>query len=195
MATCSDLSEAFFNSFIYWLQNDAILVAQFSNRVYLAHPDLNLTMLTLPFVVVNYYDTADDIDTQPDMAESGQSYESRNIRYLFTIGVYCTDFKDPSVSPTSQRVLPHLVKREIEKETTVRGSLTEQGFQVWKGFTTGIPDTGTELCVAEPILGGPYPLGGEPEKEEDEVMKWRSMIDGYFEVQKDKAKVFISTDS
>lgn len=182
MATCSDLSEAFFNSLIYWMQNDAILAVPFSTRVYLKHPDLNLTMLTPPFIVVTHYDTGDDFWVQPDMAGT----ESRNIRYLFTIGVYCTSFAE-------QRDLPHLVKREIEKETTVESGLTKEGFQVWKGFTAGVPDAGTELCIAEPILGGVYSLGGD--EEEDEVRKWRSMIDGVWETSKDKTKIFISTDS
>lgn len=168
----------------------------YNTRVYLKQPDLNLTQLTLPFVVITHYDTSDDFWTQPDIAyrtavdpnwdSTIQTFESRNVRYLFTIGVYCTSF-------AQQRHLPHLVKRQIESKWTLESGLNKDGFQVWKGFTSGSPDSGTELCIAEPIMGGPYPLGGETE--EDEVRKWRSMIDCYWEVARDKSKVFISTDT
>lgn len=195
MALCADLSEAFFNSLIYWMWENTDLDADFGDRMYLSHPDLNLSLLTLPFITINFYSTEDDIWAQPDIAyrtavdpnydPTLQVFESRLIKYNFTIGVYCETY-------AQQRDLPYLVKREIEQATTVEGGLTKDGIQVYKGFdSSGDPDADSELCVAEPILGGPFPLGGE---EEETTLKNRSMIDGYWETSKDKTKVFISTD-
>lgn len=191
MATlCADLSEAFFDSFIYWMQNHGAITTPFPNEIVLMNPDLNISKLTPPFIVVTHYDTADDIVVQPDIAYRPLSeiHESRNIRYLFTIGVYCRSFAE-------QRDYPYLVKREIERETTIVGSLHKDGFPVYQTWTIAgsVPDTSEQLCVAAPVLGGPYPLGGD--EEEDEVRKWRSMIDGYWETSKDKIKVFITTNT
>jgi len=177
MATVSDLSEAFFNSLIYWMKNETDLTDEFSTRMYLTHPNLNLSLLTLPFITVNFYSTEDDFWAQPDEKD----VESRLVKYNFSIGVYCETY-------ARQRELPFLVKREIEQATTVESGLTQDGIQVYKGFDTdGDPDANSELCVAEPILGGVFPLGGE---EEETTLKFRSMIDSFVEFAKDKTKVF-----
>lgn len=181
MSTCKDLSEAFFNSLLYWMWSNTDLHAEFADRIYLAHPDLNLSLLTLPFIIVNFYSTEDAFWEQPDKT----GVESRLIRYNMTIGVYCSSY-------AQQRDLPYLVKREIEQATTVEGGLTKDGIQVYKGFTSGSPDAGTELCVSELFLGGPHPLGGE---EEEVTLKNRSMIDAFVEFVRDKTKVFISSNT
>lgn len=182
MADVNDLSVAFFNSLIYWMQNDAVLSAIFSDRVMVTSPLLNLSDQTLPFITINHYNTGDEWWVAPDEA----GVESRLITYQFTIGVYCDSY-------ANQRYYPYLVKREIEKETTVESGLTKDGIQVYKGWTSGAPDSGSELCVAEPHLGNVYPLGGETE--EDEIRLYRSMIDGFADFTKSKAHVFITTNT
>lgn len=182
MTDVNDLSVAFFNSLIYWIQQDTQLSAIFSDRVMVTSPLLNLSNQTLPFIAINHYNTSDEWWVTPD--EAGE--ESRLITYEFTIGVYCDSY-------ANQRYYPYLVKREIEKETTVEGSLTKDGIQIYKGWTSGSPDSGSELCVAEPHLGNVFPLGGEDES--DEIRLYRSMIDSYCDFTKDKTKVFISTDT
>ena len=86
-----------------------------------------------------------------------------------------------------------LVKREIEKETTVENGLTKGGIQIYKGWTSGAPDSGTELAVADIYITGVYKLGGD--NEEDVSLKYRSMIDAYYEISVDKTKVFIDSNT
>ena len=98
MTIVGDLSVAFFNSLVYFLQNDAVLSPIFSTRVMVTSPLLNLSNQTLPFIAINHYNTVDDWWVMPDEA----GVESRLVAYEFTIGVYCADY------PT-QRYYPHLV--------------------------------------------------------------------------------------
>jgi len=184
VAVVGDLSVAFFNSLVYWIQNDTRVVLSpiFSTRVMVTSPLLNLSNQTLPFIAINHYNTTDGWWVQPDEA----GVESRLVTYEFTIGVYCDTY-------ANQRYYPHLVKREIEKETTVESGLTKDGIQVYKDWTVNVPLLTSTLCVAEPHLGNIFPLGGEDES--DEIRLYRSMIDGWVDFTRDKSKILISTDT
>ncbi len=182
MADVKDLSIAFFNSLMYFLRNDIAVTTEFSTRTYLLYPDSDLTGYTLPFIGINFYNTVEEFWTQPDEAGT----ESRMRTFYFTLAVYCDTF-------AKQRYLPMLVKREIEKETTVEGGITKDGIQIYKGWTGSTPDVGSELTVADTFITGIYPLGGD--NEEEVTLKYRSFLDCYYEIAVDKSKVFISTDT
>ncbi len=182
MATVKSLSEAFFNSLWYFLTQDAAVVAEVSTRTYILYPDSNLSDYVQPFVGINFYNTGDEFWAMPDRAGT----RSRMMRYFFTIAVYCDTY-------ATQRYLPELVKREIEKETTTENGLDKTGIQVYSGWTLGVPDSGTELVVADIYMDMAYPLGGNDE--EDVTEKYRSMIDAVYEVEKDKSKIFIDSDT
>ena len=179
MSLVNNLGEAFYNSLVYFLRNSADLENDFDDRIYISHPDLNLSNLTLPFILIHSYLEEHDVNVQPDY----EGTESRLARFNFTIGVYCQTY-------SQQRELPELVRRVILSSKVGN----KHGIQVYKGFdNNGNPDAGSELVIADIELGSITPLGGETE--EDIVRKFRSMIDGYWEVLKDKTKKFINSDS
>lgn len=185
MALVKDLSEAFFNSLIYFLRNSILTsgTGEFiAASIDLLYPGKDLTKETLPFIGINFYNTGDEFWSMPDEAGT----RSRMMRYYFTIGVYCENY-------AQQRWLPQKVKRVIEKAVTLEGTLTKQGIQVYKGWSSSASyDPGSELCVAEPYLDMVYPLGGN--NEESKTLNYRSMIDGVWWVNVDKTKVFIDSD-
>ena len=185
MANVNNLQEAFYNSLIYFLKSSAALDTDFVNRMYISNPDLNLSNLTLPFILVTPYLNEGDVFEQPDVGGSamGVNFTSRLMKFNFTIGVYCNTY-------AKQRELPQLVRRTILSATVS----SEDGIQVYKGFdSSGDPDVGSELVVADVELGDITPLGGETE--EDVVRKFRSMIDGYWEYPADKTVRFITTNT
>ena len=179
MATVNNLGEAFYKSLIYFLRSAADLNSDFVDRFWRANPDFPLSEKTLPFVLINAVMDEDDINVQPDTA----GYESREMTFTFVIMVYCDTF-------ANQVKLPELVKRTIEKATVS----SVDGFQIYKGFdSNGDPDVGSELVVAEPILGNVYPVGGETE--EDLIRKFSSAIAGEWSILRDSTKKFIDSDS
>ncbi len=179
MATVNNLSEAFFQSLVYFLRQAAGLNSDFADRMWWTHPGFNLSNQTLPFILVRHYHTGDEFASQPDVT----GYESRDITFSFDIMVYCQDH-------AHQQHLPQLVKRTIES-ATVSG---ESGIQVYSGFdANGDPDVGSELDVAEPFLGAIVPIGSE--EEEDVLHKFASSIEGEWSVFRDKTKKFISTNT
>ena len=179
MATLDNLSEAFYKSLVYFLWKAAALNSDFADRMYWTYPGFNLADVALPFILVRDYHVADSFASQPDVA----GYESRDIVFSFSIMVYCQDHDH-------QQYLPQLVKRTVETATVGN----EYGIQVYKGFdSSGDPDAGSELDVAEPFLGDIVPMGAE--EEEDVLHKFASSIDGEWSVFRDKTKKFISTNS
>jgi len=175
MSTVNSLSEAFYNSIIYFLRNDSNLSTHFSNRVYLENPNLNLTVLTLPFLTVKDYLNSEDTFAAPEVS----GYENKLVTFHFSIGVYCSTYAE-------QRYLPELVRTGINK-STVNGV---PGIQIYKGWTDDDPDTGSEIYVAEIETGDITPLGGETE--EDVTRKFRSFLDCTSSVMKDFSKIFIT---
>jgi len=176
MAVVSSLSEAFYNSLIYFLKNDTELDDYFSTRVYLENPELNLSNLVLPFLTIKDYLNTEDIFAAPQVS----GFENKLITFHFSIGVYCSTY-------AQQRYLPEFTRVRIN-QATVSGT---SGIQIYSGWTAGSPDVGSELYVADIETGDITPLGGE--EISDITRKFRSFIDVTSSVMKDFTKVFITT--
>lgn len=180
-ATATDnLTEALYYSLRYFLYNDSDVNV---DTVYIANQDLNISSLTVPFIIVRPYDWRWGLWTMPD--------EKKFAEFYFDLWVSCTDFDH-------QQELPPLVRKKLNAATATDadGNTGMPGIQVYTAFDisstgAGGPDTGTKLCEADLDLTAMRAF--EVTTPEEENRRYMTIISGYWSREKEKDKDFIST--
>jgi len=172
----NNLSEAFYNSLQYFLKSNTTIDI---STIYVANPNLNISSLTAPFIIVRPFDRRQIEFVMPD--------SERLHEFYFDIWVACPSF-------FKQRYLPLMIVRELDKATAVdENGITRPGIQIYSDFdlTTGSPDTSKKLCNARLTLSAIRPF--EATTEEEANRKFLSIISGFWEKVKEKDKAFISS--
>ncbi len=175
-----NLTQALYYSLRYFLYSDTDIDV---DTVYIANPDINISDLTTPFIIVRPWDRRWSPFTMPDTEKLAEFY--------FDIWVSCIDFNQ-------QQELPLTVTKKLNAATAVNADSVagQPGIQIYKDFDLsstgyGNPDTNTKLCEADLDLTAMRPF--EVTMPEEENRRYMSIIPGYWWREKEKDKSFIST--
>lgn len=175
-----NLTEALYYSLRYFLYSDTDIDV---STVYIANPDIDISSLTPPFIIVRPWDRRWSLFTMPDTEKLAEFY--------FDLWISCTDFNQ-------QQELPLTVTKKLNAATAENADEVagQPGIQIYKDFDlsstgTGSPDTGTKLCEADLDLTAMRAF--EVATPEEESRRYMTIISGYWSREKSKDKAFIST--
>ena len=175
----ANLTEALYTSLRYFLYNDSDINV---STVYIANPDINISSLTTPFIIVRPWDWRNSYWVMEDTERLHEFY--------FDLWIACSSFDQ-------QQSLPQLVRKKIEAATaTGEDGNTRPGIQIYTAFDVsstgaGGPNVSTNICEADLLLSAERTF--EVTTPEEENRRYMSIMTGYWDKAKTKSKDFIST--